>query len=200
MPITAKENSKPRELIPQGVHDAICYLVVDIGTQVTNFGDKRKIIIGWEFSDIRMKMEDGTDMPKVKSTTLTLSLHEKSALRPLLEGWRNRKFTAQELSEGFDISRLLGVNCQIQILHETKDSGVTYDNIANVIPPKSGQIAKVQTENDHVYFSLEDGNAIPEGVYDWIKDKIKSSVEWGTDKEPEYITDGPDVDEDDCPF
>jgi hypothetical protein len=203
MPITAKENSKPRVLIPEGTHEAICYLVVDIGTQVTNYGDKRKIVIAWEFPELRMEMEDGSDKPRVKSKILTLSLHEKSILRPLLEGWRAKTFTPQELKDGFDISKLLGCNCSMQILHRTGDNGIVYDEIRNVTPPNTGKVAVVPTENPHLYFSLQDGNDIPEGVYDWLKTKIKDSVEWNdkSQQEPEHYDDGPpETDEDDIPF
>ena len=200
MPITARENSKPRELIPQGLQDAICYLVVDLGTQVGNYGPKRQVMIGWEFPDNRIEYEDGSK-PMVKTVTLTLSLHEKANLRKLAEGWRGAKFTQDDLRKGFDISKMLGVNCQIQILHETKDSGTTYDNVAAVLPPKSGKPTVVNTENAHLYFSFDDGMEIPTGLYEWIVEKIKNSDEYNNIgmEEPDG-PDVPDYDESDIPF
>jgi hypothetical protein len=205
MPITAKENSKPRELIPEGVHPAICYMVVDIGTHYNPTFDKsaRKIVVGWEFPEIRIKMDDGADKPKVNSMTLTLSLHEKATLRRLTEGWRGRRFTQEEL-KGFDVSNLLGVNCQIQIIHEEKN-GKTYDNITNILPPSTGKIKVVETENEHLYFSFDDNMDIPENAYEWLVKRIKESEEYQNlheeATEDTRMDDGPpDYDEGEIPF
>ena len=189
MGIMATESSKQRELIPEGLQDAICYLVTDLGTQTGNFGPRRQVMIGWEFPDHRIEYEDGSK-PMVKTATFTLSLHEKANLRKVAEGWRGRRFTQDDLRKGFDISKMLGVNCQIQILHETKDSGKTYDNIAAVLPPKSGKPSVVNTENEHLYFSFDDDMEIPKGLYDWIVNKIKDSDEYQSVGREE--PDGPD--------
>ena len=194
MGIMATESSKQRELIPEGLQDAICYLVCDLGTQTGNFGPKRQVMIGWEFPDQRIEYEDGSK-PMVKTATFTLSLHEKANLRKVAEGWRGRRFTQDDLRKGFDISKMLGVNCQIQILHETKDSGKTYDNIAAVLPPKSGKPVVVNTENEHLYFSFDDKMEIPGGLYDWIVAKIKDSDEYQLSREEPDGPDGPDFDE-----
>jgi hypothetical protein len=202
MPITAKENSKPRELIPEGLHSAICYLVVDIGTHFNpTFGKAaRKVIVGWEFTDIRMESEDD-NRPKVKSKTMTLSLHEKAILRKTLESWRGSRLSQVDLAEGFDISKLLGVNCQLQIIHE-ENNGKTYDNIANVLPPKSGKIEVVNTENAHSYFSFEEDMEIPFDLHEWIAELIKKSKEYNEvdEEEPAHLDDGPPINDDDIPF
>ena len=202
MGILATENSKPRELIPEGLQDATCYLVVDLGTQVGNYGPKRQVMIGWEFPDNRIQYEDDSK-PMVKTATFTLSLHEKANLRKVAEGWRGRRFTQDDLTAGFDISKMLGVNCQIQILHETKDTGVTYANISAILPPAGNDPKRAESFNEHQYFSFDDDMDIPTNLQDWILEKIHNSEEHSQlgREEP----DGPDIPnfeetEDDIPF
>jgi len=205
MGIMATEGGKQRKLIPQGMHDAVNFMVVDIGTQFNPaFGtSSRKVLLGWEFPDHRIKTDD-SDRPMVSSKTFTLSLHEKATLRKTLESWRGTKFTQEQLAKGFDISKLLGVNCQIQILHEEKN-GKVYDNIANILPPKSGKIAVVNTENEHLYYSMDDNMEIPANLYDWIVKRIKESEEYSNVQEEPDGPEGPDFDdysdeEDQIPF
>jgi len=63
-------------------------------------------------------------------------LHEKSALRKDLESWRGKKFTRDE-EMGFDIERLIGVNCLLNITHnEVGDR--TYANIVSIMPLAKG--------------------------------------------------------------
>ncbi|MHA1379626.1 MAG: hypothetical protein ACTSRG_14730 [Candidatus Helarchaeota archaeon] len=45
-----------------------------------------------------------------------MSLHAKATMRKFLESWRGKKFTKEEL-EGFDLQKILGKPCQLQIIH-----------------------------------------------------------------------------------
>ena len=53
----------------------------------------------------------------------TLSLSSKSNLYKDLVSWRGKPFTEEEL-EGFDLSKLLGKPCQIQIIHKQGKMGI----------------------------------------------------------------------------
>lgn len=78
----------------------------------------------------------------------TLSLHEKSKLRPMLEAWRGRKFTNEEL-EGFDLERLLGANCQVQVCHNISSDGQVYANVQAVVPAAKGA-AKMAVNHGYI--------------------------------------------------
>jgi len=182
MGLTAKEPKGGNyEPVSQGLHHAVCYGVYDLGTKYNEkFGKStHKVLINWEIPEERMEIEkDGEkkNLPRAISKEYTLSLHKKAGLRKGLENWRGKAFTDQEL-EGFDITKLLGANCQIQVIHETKD-GKTYANVATVIQLGKGT-PKKSSENPTRYFSFEEHqDAIPDGTPDWIKDKIKASEEW----------------------
>jgi hypothetical protein len=66
-----------------------------------------------------------------------LSLSEKSHLRPFLEAWRGKKFVKDEL-DGFDLEKLLGANCQIQIIQNLTEEGRIYSNVQAVVPMGRG--------------------------------------------------------------
>jgi len=106
------------------MHKAICYGVYDLGTQFNEtFGNKNhKVLLQWELPEARIDIQkDGEDLnlPRAQSKIYTLSLHEKANLRKDLESWRGKSFTATEL-EGFDLKNLLGVDCQLQVIHKTE--------------------------------------------------------------------------------
>ena len=175
------EGGKDFDPVPAGIHVAICTAVYDLGTQ---FNEKfnnhtRKVLIQWELPDQRITIQDkdsgqDLDLPRVISKTYTLSLHEKANLRKELEGWRGKSFTEQEL-EGFDILKLLGVCCQIQIIHK-KTEKRTYANIVAIFPLPKEQWK--EPENPLRSFSFDDGGKIPDGTPDWIKEIICGSDEW----------------------
>jgi len=114
MAIIARDTGNNTEftICPTGLHRAVCCDVVDKGMVPTEWGEKHKIQIRWQVEELRP--EDGK--PYMIFQSYNLSLHEKSKLRPALESWRGRAFTDEEL-EGFDLEKLIGVNCQLQIVH-----------------------------------------------------------------------------------
>jgi hypothetical protein len=133
MPIMARDNKKEYAQAEEGLHQAVCCDVVDLGDVQTSFGLKHKVRIKWQTEAINQ--EDGK--PFQITNMYTLSLNEKANLRKHLECWRGRKFTPDELS-GFDLEKLIDVNCQLQIIHNITDEGKTYANIQAIIPLGKG--------------------------------------------------------------
>ena len=133
MAIIVKDNKKEYTAAPEGVWPAVCCDVVDLGIQRTMYGEQVKIEIRWQLEGIDPK----TKFPYMVTQRYTPSLHEKSKLRPMLEAWRGRRFTGEEL-KGFDIEKLIGANCQLQVIHNITSEGQTYANVQAVIPPAKG--------------------------------------------------------------
>jgi len=191
--------------IPQGMHQAICTGIYDLGTQFNEHFGKRqhKVLFCWELPFVRGEFErDGKmmDLPRAISKEYTLSLNDKANLRKELETWRGKTFTLEEL-KGFDIERVLGISCTLQILHRTKNEK-TYANIVAIMPV--GDPSQVSApENPLRFFSFEDNDPIPDGAPSWIADKIKNAEENKPDRqdEPSY-DDGypPPYDDEDFPF
>lgn len=204
MPI-AKETSAPRNPIPAGLHHAICYAVVDLGTQPPmpnsqyNRGPTRKVMLMFEFPEERAQYEyDGKqiDRPKAISKDYTMSLQEKAGLRQTLVSWRGRQFTAEEL-KGFDLKNVLGANCMINIVH--KDNG--YEEIKGVMPLARG-MTKRGPENEVVLYDI--GEPIPATLPEWVRKRIENSEELrngGREQGGESDHESPPPpDDDDIPF
>jgi hypothetical protein len=165
--------------IPEDLHLAICYGIWDLGTQYSEKWEKssHKVVIVWEIPGCRGDFErDGKrlNLPRAISKQYRLSLHKKAELRKDLESWRGKKFTEEELM-GFDLKKLLGAPCQIQVLHNKVDDK-TYANIAAITKAPIG--TKLTPENNLTFFSFEDGHHIPDSTPEWIRDIIEHAEEF----------------------
>jgi hypothetical protein len=122
MSIIAKKEKSDFIPAPEGLWPGICCDVVDKGLQPTQWGEKHKVQIRWLVTALP-KRDDGK--PHMISKTFTLSLHEKANLRLMLEVWRGKKFTEDELG-GFDLEKLVGLPCSIQVAQEKGNDGAMY--------------------------------------------------------------------------
>lgn len=183
MALIAKKTGSDYPPIEGGTYQAVCYSVVDLGTQFNEHFNKslHKVIITWEIPELRIEIEKDNkkqDLPRAISKIYTLSLHEKSNLCKDLVAWRGKSFTTEEL-EGFDVLTILGANCLLQIIQEER-GGTTYANVAGVSKLMKN-MPKVKSESDAVTYEMKtDGWDIPEKVPDWIQQMIKKSIEYKT--------------------
>lgn len=176
-----QNNGSDFELPPEGTHLAVCYRVIDLGTQMIEWqGQKKpqhKILISWELPD--EKMDDGR--PFTIGQRYTLSSSEKARLRQDLEAWRGRPFTDHDFDptnpDRFNIKKLLGAGCLLTIVHSEKQ-GKHYANIKSVARMMKGQVTP-KPVNSVVYFSLDDyQEPVFEGLTDGLKKVIMASPEW----------------------
>ena|SRR5437773_10666926 len=153
MAIIAKNKKTEYSTAPEGLWPAVCVDVVDQGMQPSPWGEAHKVQLRWQLEDLDPK----TGKPYLVVRSFRLSLHEKSALRPMLESWRGRKFTAEEL-EGFDLEKLMGANCQIQVIHNLGKEGQTFANVQAVVPPAKG-VPKLSMRGDYIRVKDRDEKA-----------------------------------------
>ncbi len=147
--IVATQGTNEFPKVPTGVHNARCVRVIDLGTQRNDYGGnityKRQVLIIWEVPD-----QMANDVPMTISKFYTLSLHEKSNLGMDLVSWRGRPFTEQE-KQGFDITKLIGVPCQINVMHN--DNGK--EKVSSVMP--LGKDTKIHEQHhESISFSIDD--------------------------------------------
>ena len=157
-----------------GTYNAVCYRVIDIGTQENNYQGtislKPQVIIAWELEET---MKDGR--PFVVSQFYTASLNEKAKLRQHMATWRGRDFTEAEL-QGFNPFNLLGAPCMLSLsVNEKGRSKVT--GVAKL--PKGLQPRKAV--NPQCYLSLDKENYDP-AMFEMLSEGIKEIVR----KSPEY--------------
>jgi len=208
MAINATNNGSQRELITPGNYIARCYQMIHIGTvEEIVQGEKKtlnKVRIGWELpTETKVFDEKKGEQPLVISKEFTLSLHEKSNLRKVLASWRGKDFTEDE-AKNFDITKLLGVACMLNVIHKSsKDNTKIYQEVGSVSPLPKGfecpfQINKtILLEYDNFDFDLL------ESLPDFIKEKIKSSVEYASITHPneQHLSDSHNYDDStDMPF
>ena len=139
---------------PEGNHLAVCYRVIDLGTQQIEWNGalkhQRKVMLSWELPE--EKMSDG--QPFSVHQRYTLSSSDKATLRQHLESWRGRAFTEADFGpNGFNIRKVIGVPCMLAIIHATKN-GRTYGNIRAIAKLPKGMSAP-KPVNTPIYFSLD---------------------------------------------
>lgn len=139
--ILAKRTEKQFTPAPAGTHQAVAVDVVDLGLVETTWDGKtktqHKIAIVWQIAE---RMANGK--PFLVRERYTNSLDERAKLRAVLEAWRGRPFTDEEL-DGFDVETVIGANCILSIVHKQGSRGGTFANVASVAPLMRGMTKMV---------------------------------------------------------
>lgn len=178
MKISSK--NKERALAPEGVHAARCVRVLDLGTQYNKKFDStaRKVQLAFELVDeTHVFNEEKGEQPFVVYRTYTASLNKKASLYKDIQAWLGLKL---EKNAEFDVAQLLNKPCQVQILHNSSESGETYANIQSIMaPPKTMKVKNAASEL--VMFSL-DPDEFDQEVFDSFPDFLKEIIE----ASPEY--------------
>lgn len=203
MPVLPKPEGdfKP---VPQGNHVAVCYRVIDLGTQKSEYMGKEKhqhkILISWEIPD--EKMDDGR--PFTIGQRFTWSMSEKANLRQVLESWRGKAFSDEDFgANGFDIKNIIGVGCMVNVVHEGKN-GKTYSNIASIAKlPKNVKAPAASNKSVYLWLSKEEfAREAFDGLTDNLKAIIQAAPEFKALSDPERVADEgrPAGPRDDVPF
>ena len=192
--------------VPPGVFIGRCFGLIDLGTQRVEYqGDiklQHKILLKWElFGEDEegqpLSVEiDGKSMPMTISKRYTVSLSDKSRLRQDLASWRGKDFSDEE-AKGFDVSKLIGAYCMLNVSQNERD-GKTYSNIAAITPlPGALKNAKPEPVHKNQVFDLDSPDmGVFESLHERLQETIKASMEWSQKKRPGGASDA----DDDAPF
>lgn len=204
------KGGKDFELVPAGVHFAICTQIVHVGVQPafnSNYPDKDEVWLQFEVPDVRVKWQKNGqehEGPAIVRRKFTLSLSEKSNLRPFLESWRGKAFTKEE-EDGFEITALVGKCCQLSVIHEaSKDGKKTYANINGafgLIKEQRDALqlnpARAQPQGEFVVYSPNSHDqAIYDALPEWQRNLIDNRVQTSSTK----TTPGSQDFDDEIPF
>jgi hypothetical protein len=183
--------------------------MIHIGTVPETFMGEEKLMnkvrITWELpNETKVFKEENGEQPYSISKEFTLSMHEKSNLRKFLEGWRGKGFTEEEAKQ-FDVTKLIGKPCMISVIHKTSKQGNLYAEISSASVVPKGLICPDQINKTFEFnydpFDENKFDCLP----DWLKDKIKTSLEYKNNMNPEH-TETPNEpnmnasEDDDLPF
>jgi hypothetical protein len=151
-----------------------------MGSQLNSYGTiLRKILISWELhgdDDEGNPLATADGKPLMISGNYTLSLSEKANLRAMLEAWRNKPFTLDELN-GFDITALLDKWCMVTIAHESKNNQKTYANVKAVSPVPQAIKKNGLPEGINKVSSLSlEPDSFDRGLFDSLSDGLKKKI------------------------
>lgn len=180
--LLAETSGNEFEPIPAGAHIARCVAQYDLGTQLVNWQgvekEVRKVLISWELPSVRIDISrdggESENLPRLISAQYTASLSPKGNLRKMLEGWRGRPFTGDEL-KGWELNSVIGVPCQLNVQHN-ESNGRTYANVAGVMPLIAGVECPEQETPSTTYEIAE--AVVPDSTPNWIESIIARSKEW----------------------
>jgi hypothetical protein len=168
--------------------------MVQIGTIKEEFKGEmktmQKVRIGFEFPELtKVFKEENGPQPFVFSKEYTLSMADKANLRAVLTSWRGKAFTEEE-AKSFDITKLLGVPCLINLTHKPSKSDATkiYEEISGITPLMKGMTCPPQVNPTFVLSYDEWDEAKFNTLPSFITDKMKTSVEYQALKNPQNNT------------
>lgn len=168
------------EMVPAGTHVGTCCLVAFIGWHMSPaFKDKQpevqaQMLFTFELTDEKMK--DGK--PFLISAIHKDSLHVKANMRKMLECWRGKGFTNEEL-RGFEVIKLLGKSCFVAVIH--KETGEQKELKARI-----AAVSKVTKKTEvsplvspPLYYTVEIGD--PDScdklmLPQWVQKKVDASL------------------------
>ena len=172
MPIYAtKSENIDREKATPGNVQAVCTAVRDIGMQQDKSGKiSHKIIIVWEIlQTIKTGKFAGKRM--VQSSHYNASMYDTAYLRKDIESWRGRPFASEEEALRFDLEKLIGKNC---LLNLVKSDDGRYVNIKGITPLVAG-LQPITPE------------LAPDHVYEWIDKLAAKAVQPSTETEHSQV-------------
>lgn len=191
--IVADTGGSDYKRVPAGVHIGRCCRLVDLGTQEETYEGETKLLpklsITWElFGEDEegnpLVQDDGK--PMLIWQEFTASLGKKAKLRAALESWRGRAFTDEDL-KGFDVSKLVGAYCMVNVTEKKAKSGdKTYMIVSSLTPlPAALRNAKPAPVWPNVIFDLSnpDERVFAE-LHEKVQERIKKSLEY-SGKTPE---------------
>lgn len=194
------------EPIATGNYPARCYSMVHIGTIEENIlgtlKTLNKVRVTWELpTELKVFKEENGEQPQVISKEFTLSLHEKATLRGFLKNWRGKDFTDEE-AKSFDIEKLVGAPCMLNITHKTKKDGSgIYAEIGSVSTMPKGFVCPDAINEPFVWtyenFDQEKFNSLPE----YLRNKMINSAEYKDALSGgQHIESNDELEHDDLPF
>ena len=176
--LAAPQQDNDRYLAPADNHPARCVELIDMGTQKEEYegetSERPKVRISFEL--VNEEITEG--MAPSISKKYTAGLGDRCTLRHHLENWRGKPFTNEEL-QNFDLGKLLGQSCMVQVQHQiSKSTGNPYAKINGIGKvPKGLKVGKAS--KPLVSYSGEEGESetflnFPQ----WLQEEIALSPEF----------------------
>jgi hypothetical protein len=153
-------NGGDYEMVPEGIHRAVCVGLLDLGPIVSDFDEKAKVnpqmALVFELAD----EEDQQGQPFLVIKAYTKSLNEKATLRQHMEGWAGKKLA---VDADVDFTALLGKSCQITIKHDKTRTGKDVSKLATIVPLGKGQAGASPKKTPFTWdYEVDRADSIPD--------------------------------------
>jgi hypothetical protein len=167
-----------REIATAGSHLGVCYQLVELGTQPTEFqgqsGKRPQLRFTFELRD--QLLQDGH--PMAIGRTYTYSSDPRATLRQDIEGWLGRPLTEDDFGE-LDLAERIGCTAVLGVKHELGRNGREYANLASIMRPPASVMERMPPINPPLVFSLA---AFDRDTYDALPEWMRGTIA----KSPEY--------------
>lgn len=169
---------KKKELPSAEVHIATIYQIIGLGT---HYIEKYKKSQEEVYFTLELNENMTSGKPFVVSRKYNPSLwgngKRKSQLRTDLEAARGKVFTEEELENGLNLKKFLGLTCLVTITHNKGDDGAIYANILSFSAiPKGMEVPKPM--NDFKFFAIEEfDQKVFDELPEWMQTRIEESEE-----------------------
>lgn len=182
--VTARTNPNSRDFenCPEGMFDAVCVDVIDLGIVDTGFKNQqtgepeRKPMVAFGY---QVAVVDENDRPQTQSDGQPYYIRarfnntlgggsKRSNLLDHLENWTGKTMPEEKKEEGIDLEKFLGVNCQIVVVHRQNKQQRTFANIKTITPARKGA-PKLKASPEFVRVKDRPGYEPPVGSEEWEK-------------------------------
>lgn len=187
-----KQSSTPRELVPEGNHVARLYGITYIGEINTGYKDEAgedkyqyKVRLNWELPALLRKFgKEGEEkeLPMSVSREVTFSLYKSAKqtaiLRTIAQALIGESLTDEE-AESFDIDKLIGKPCMIEVTHEThQTSGNKYAKASGFGSIPAGLEVPAQVNESKIFNISEASKEDIEAQPEFIREKMQGSKQY----------------------
>lgn len=178
----------------EGQFAAACCDIIDMGQKLTRYQNNPPYLSD-KFAIVYRTDSEGEI--KEISSIFSNTLGPKGLLLPFLTAWRGKSYTKDELRDGIEFARMVGVGALITVEHKTTDSGKTFANISGITRLPKGMKAPDISGYKRADYWVEKVAAYAKEVKEWADAQMKVRAPAGAD----YPDQAPgDDDSDELPF
>ena len=176
MKMTPEEGQEFERTLPvEGLDQGVLYSILDLGTQTSKYGDKRKLELSFELPNQKHEFKEGEgEKPLIVSEMYTMSFNTRSNLFKDIS-----TILGSTPGKDFDLFSLIGKTCNLNIGHNTRGKE-TFAVVKNIFkmgpdsPQLTGEMPTKTLSLDPKEFDIEVFKSLPT----WKQDLIGKSPEF----------------------
>lgn len=124
---------KPKPIHPAGTFAAKCVDYIDLGECVIEYpGSEPYVGEKCRYNWYTGQINPDTQKPFEIGVEYTVSMSEKANLRKMLESWRGKPYTAEQIEAGVPLHKVVGQWCQLTVAHVPTKQGRTFAKVMTV--------------------------------------------------------------------